>query len=103
MKHETIIKRECGRTIRITINLSADLDGVSCRHLVEYKEKGKRKYIKCVDSSCYSFRELSMEERYKQAHKSYLEFVSEEELELARERALLEFMKQALANTRSNY
>ena len=85
MIHEKIIKREDGKQYRISVNVY--LSGYSYEQKigygisVEYREKGKRKWLSLPDNlNEWKFRKLSMEGRRNHKIKNTLNYVTEDEV-----------------------
>ncbi|MDK9793789.1 hypothetical protein [Vibrio sp. D431a] len=75
MEHSTVLKREDGSQVKITVFLRAlRLEEPSLRFEVETKAKGKRKFMPLVDTKKPSYRQLTKEER-EQLKKSALDSV----------------------------
>lgn len=74
---EVILKRDCGKMVKIIVNIS-DYSGLDWFILI--CEKGKSKWISPADTETSYHRNLDMKERRMHIKKLSLEFVSKEEI-----------------------
>lgn len=80
MIYDKIIKRDDGKRVKISINISLGLSEISYRSSVRLCGKGKRTWTDVTDSNCYSYRALSMDDRAKKDLENQLTVISESEL-----------------------
>lgn len=77
---EKTLKREDGKRVRIRVRFISDHRRSRYEVNVLRCDKGKRTWWGCCDIDSYTHRRLSMEERRQAAEKSYLNYVTEQEM-----------------------
>lgn len=77
---EKTLKRENGERIKIICNFRGDYRRSRYEVQVLHCDKGKRTWKGCCDTEHHMFRRLSIEERSQAVEKSYLNYVTEQEI-----------------------
>ena len=80
MKHEKIIKRPDGSSVKINLSLWIDFRDTVYNIDLSYLPAGKRKWLSVGDDGDYSWRKLNHTERKEYRMNEYLQHVSAEEI-----------------------
>jgi hypothetical protein len=78
--YEKILKREDGKRVRITVYFQEYRYQFQYTVSVHHCEKGKRTWKGCLNTGSHTHRSLSLEDRVVAVEKSYLDYVTEQEI-----------------------
>ena len=88
MRHEKIIKRENGNSVKIEATVYLDSYGTQNAVYsvdVSLRDKGKRIWRYVTDHDSFEYRKLNLQERKLFDKRLFLEHVTEEEIQAAKE------------------
>lgn len=88
MRHEKIIKRENGNSIKIEVSVYLDNYGSQSAQynvIVTSKDKGKRNWRYVTSHDSFEYRKLNFRERQLFDDRLFLEYVTKEEIQSAKE------------------
>jgi len=83
MRHEKIFKREDGTQVNVLVTLVVESyrNEHKYRVDVEYRPKGKKKWLPTTNSDDYTWRALNFEARERHNFYLYLEYTTEQEIQ----------------------
>ena len=86
MRHETILKREDGSQVKISVTLyiNSTTEKPEYNISVTTRGKGKRNWLGCIDTDIWTYRQMNLQQREVFRMEQYLKHVTPAEIKAAK-------------------